>query len=90
MTVKLTYFRVGGKYYAEGSFTTRDDRELHHIWNDIQDMIKYKALPGLQPGSKTPWLVLVNVPGHKHEHPRLMMDERLRDFLIAEEERWED
>jgi hypothetical protein len=71
LTVKLTYFKPRGKYYSEGEFTVDAAQPLHKIWDTIDEMIKDRKLPDLIEGH-SPYIVLVNVPGHMHEHPILL------------------
>lgn len=71
LTVKLTYFKPCGKYYSEGEFTVDAAQPLFKIWDFIDELIKQKKLPGLVRGHSS-FIVLVNVPGHMHEHPILL------------------
>lgn len=69
MKVKLTYFRAAGKYYAEGEYET-SKKSMYEIWDEVRAMNKTEELPGIR-GS---WpLILVNVPDHEHDHPRLLV-----------------
>jgi hypothetical protein len=69
-TVKVQYFRMGGKYYTEGEYSTTL-KDLHEIHDDFRKRIIFGNLPGLTSGSRTPWIIVLNVPGHPHEHPRI-------------------
>ena len=74
LTVKLTYFKKTGKYYSEGEFLVCTDTPLQVVW----DIVSHKSVAGKLPGlafstHAHTFIILVNVPGHKHEHPRLMI-----------------
>jgi hypothetical protein len=71
MKVNLTYFKDTGKYYCEGLYHTNLD-PLFEIWDEVREMKKVGALPGLVKGS-TEFYVLVEVPEHEHNHPRLIL-----------------
>ncbi len=68
MRVELTYFKSSGKYYGEGSFEIKDDLALYEIWGAVAAMKEHPELSGR-------WneMILVNVPGHPHEHPHIIM-----------------
>lgn len=68
--VQLTYFRTTGKYYTEGEFET-SAQHLWHIWAEVDRMRLEKTLPGLIKGH-SPFIVLVEVPNHEHDHPILL------------------
>lgn len=70
MKVELIYFKPSGKYYSEGHYETKLEF-LFEIWDEVREMVSNKELPGLMRGHSD-FYVLVNVPGHKHEHPRLI------------------
>lgn len=72
-TVKLQYFRSsGGKFYSEGEYETEKEF-LFEIWDELKyDMLARGIRPGLVDGHDG-FHVLVNVPGHPHEHPRLLV-----------------
>ncbi len=74
LTVKLQYFKPSGKWYESGEFEVPDTMELYQIW----EFVRLKALNGNLPGlanSVTPYeyMITVDVPGHKNEHPHIMM-----------------
>ena len=77
LTVKLTYFRDTGKYYTHGEYET-EHKPLHQIWDEVRDMADEQRLPGLRPGHSD-FIISVDVPGHEHEHPRLVIPERIFD-----------
>ena len=70
MIVKLTYFKATGKYYGEGIFEALMF-PLFEIWDEVRKKMDMKCLPGLIP-VHSDFIVLVEVPGHIHEHPHLM------------------
>jgi hypothetical protein len=72
LTVKLTYFKQGGKYYSDGEFSVDQSIMLTDVWGLVARMRDRGELPGLVEGA-TEFNILVNVPGHPHEHPRLIM-----------------
>jgi hypothetical protein len=67
MKVKLTYFKNSGKYYTSGEYETKQ-KELFDIWDEVEEMIKH---PGLI-GKWNEGPILINVPDHSHNHPRLV------------------
>ena len=73
MLVKLTYFKLSGKYYSEISYVSKKD-SLFEIWDEVKRRRAVKRLWGLMIGH-SPFHILVNVPGHPHEHPRLILAE---------------
>lgn len=66
-TVQLTYFREGGKFYSTGEYVSHKEH-IYHIWDEIKAM---ETLPDLIGSWNGP--ILVSVPGHPHDHPRLIM-----------------
>lgn len=72
MKVQLTYFKDTGKFYSEGSYET-DKAPLYEIWDEVREMIKQGTRPGLAKGCHE-FHTLINVPGHVHEHPRLILN----------------
>lgn len=73
LTCSLTYFKKNGKYYSDGSFVVAETTQLYEIWELVRAMRKAGALPGLVEGAGPEYTVLVNVPGHRHEHPHLIV-----------------
>ena len=71
MKVQLTYFKDTGKYYSEGEYETEKEF-LFEIWDEVREMFSRGECPGLIGPSG--FHVCVNVAGHKHEHPRLMLN----------------
>lgn len=71
MRVELTYFKRTGKYYSEGEYST-DWADLGDIWAEVRRMNSEGHLPGLVEGS-VGWIILVSVPAHHHDHPRLIL-----------------
>jgi hypothetical protein len=71
--VKLTYFKKSGKFYDEGVFEVLESKPLHAIWGQVREMRENGNLPGLVDGAGKEFMVLVNVPGHQHEHPHIIV-----------------
>jgi hypothetical protein len=69
-TVKLTYFKQGGKYYSEGEYETQLE-PLHEIFDEVREIYRRKRLPGLMAGHSD-FIVLIEVPDHPHDHPHLI------------------
>ena len=75
MKVQLTYFKDTGKYYAEGEYETRQSA-LFEIWVEVKEMLRKGKRPGLVNGQNE-FYVLINVPEHRHDHPRLLPPNKL-------------
>ncbi len=73
LTVKLTYFKQSGKYYCDGEFMVEEGTGLLDVWSHVVGLRNEGRLPGLVEGAGKEFNILVNVPGHPHEHPRLIM-----------------
>ena len=71
--VKLTYFKKSGKFYDEGVFEVLESEPLHVVWGHVREMRESGKLPGLVDGAGREFMVLVNVPGHPHEHPYIIV-----------------
>ncbi len=69
--VKLTYFRLSGKYYSEGEYESAKTH-LFEIWREVRQFLLTRKLPGLVEGCSE-FIILVDVPEHPHEHPRLII-----------------
>jgi hypothetical protein len=74
LTVRLTYFKRGGKFYSEGEFKVDSTASLLEVWDMVKKMHKDGELPGLVSGARFPF-IYVNVPGHEAEHPWLFVDQ---------------
>ena len=61
-TVKLTYFKESGKYYAEGKCTTNHKVPYKTI-SEVRDMLARGVRPGLVDGANE-FYVLVEMPDH--------------------------
>lgn len=73
MRVELQYFKPRGKWYADGGYNTQLE-ELHDIWHEVSELRETGMLPGLARSTRGhDYHVLINVPGHKHEHPTLLV-----------------
>jgi hypothetical protein len=70
LTVNLTYFREGGKYYSSGSYET-DKEDLGKIWQEVREFKFNGRLPDLVEGA-TEFYILIEVPDHPYNHPRLI------------------
>ncbi|CAG0943404.1 hypothetical protein ANRL1_01327 [Anaerolineae bacterium] len=75
-TVKLEYFKEFGKWHADGEYHT-NEFELYRIWFEVEAKLRHRILPGLMAGHSD-FIVSVNVPGHPHEHPHLIIPEAFR------------
>jgi hypothetical protein len=73
LTVKLTYFKKSGKFYDEAEFRAYTNWELYQIWHLVRKLREGGRLPGLVDGAGREFMILVNVPGHRHEHPHLIV-----------------
>lgn len=75
MKVVLTYFKPSGKYYSDGVFdmipTSLDG--VGEIWDAAERRQRDGNLPGLAEGSGREFFILVGVPGHPHDHPKLIL-----------------
>lgn len=69
-TVKLTYFKRGGKYYSEGEYETQIEH-LFEIFDEVRELLWSKQLPGLMVGHSD-FITLIEVPDHPNDHPRLI------------------
>lgn len=67
--VELTYFKQTGKYYSDSEYES-NKQDLWEIWDEVRELAKYKRLPGIF-GSE--FYILVKVPTHEHNHPRLII-----------------
>jgi hypothetical protein len=72
--VELTYFKQSGKYYSEGELEVDARLYMHHIFDEVRRLLKARTLPGLVEGHSN-YIVLVDVPGHVHNHPILIIEE---------------
>jgi hypothetical protein len=72
--VYLTYFRPNGKYECEGSYHSAKE-ELWEIFDEVEDLLRISRLPGLIE-DHSDFIVLVEVPEHKHNHPHLVMEDK--------------
>jgi hypothetical protein len=71
--VNMTYFKKSGKFYDEAWISVPGDMELHQIWELVRRMRSEGRLEGLVEGAGREFMILVNVPGHRHEHPHLIV-----------------
>lgn len=73
LTVRLTYFKKNGKFYDAAEFRAYANWSLYGIWNLVRKLREEGKLPGLVDGAGREFMILVNVPGHRHEHPHLII-----------------
>lgn len=73
LTVQLTYFKRNGKFYDTAKFQAYANWSLYEIWNLVRKLREEGRLPGLVDGAGREFRILVNVPGHRHEHPHLIV-----------------
>ena len=71
--VNMTYFKKSGKFYDEAWISVPSDMELHQIWELVRRMRSEGRLEGLVEGAGREFMILVNVPGHPHEHPHIIV-----------------
>lgn len=75
MKVQLTYFKPSGKYCSDSVFdmipTSLDS--LSEIWDAAERRQKDGNLPGLVEDSGREFFILVGVPDHPHDHPKLIL-----------------
>ena len=76
MVVKLTYFKLTGKLYSGGDYTTtlKANDGIWRIWNEVREMLETGGLPDLYEDHGS-FIVLVDVPEHPQNGPHLIMDE---------------
>jgi hypothetical protein len=73
LTVQLTYFKRSGKFYDKSEFQAYANWPLYEIWNLVRKLREEGRLPGLVDGAGREFMILINVPGHRHEHPHLIV-----------------
>lgn len=71
MKVQLTYFKLRGKFYCDGEYTTQKEH-LFEIFDEVAQLSDTRQLPGLTEGH-SPYIVLISVPEHPHNHLHLVM-----------------
>ena len=71
--VNMTYFKKSGKFYDEAWISVPGDMKLHQIWELVRRMRSEGRLEGLVEGAGREFMILVNVPGHPHEHPHIIV-----------------
>lgn len=71
--VNMTYFKKSGKFYDEAWISVPSDMQLHQIWELVRRMRSEGRLEGLVEGAGREFMILVNVPGHPHEHPHIIV-----------------
>lgn len=91
MIVELTYFKDTGKYYSSGRLEVPDVlpnaigglpagevTPLFEIFSLVRHLSHARSLPGLVEGHSA-FHVLVDVPGHPHQHPHMVLNARFPD-----------
>jgi len=75
LCVMLTVFKMTGKYYTSASYyhTEIIAPRIDEIWSEVRGYLKAGKLPGLMEGHDADWIVLVEVPDHPHNHPKLII-----------------
>ncbi len=71
MRVELDYFKSNGTYYTSGSYDTKLE-DLAEIWLEVGEMFNHRTLPGLC-RMHDYFIVLIDVPYHSYNHPRLII-----------------
>ena len=71
--VKLVYYKRSGKFYDQGELHVDESLELFRIWGHVRDLRDRGQLPGLIEGAGKEYIVSVDAPGHRNEHPHLLM-----------------
>lgn len=71
--VKLTYFKKTGKYYDDATFEIPAHIGLLAIWEMVEEMRADGKLPGLIEGCGKEFMILIDVPGHHQQHPRILV-----------------
>jgi len=87
MQVNLTYFKRSGKYYSTGCYHDVENKGLSDIWQEVKNRRDAGLLPGLSSGDHSEFIVLIDVPDHPHNHPRLLV---MRKYIgeVANGENW--
>ena len=78
MKVNLTYFKDTGKFYSSGAFDYGG--ELYEIWNVVKLKQETGNLPGLTENHGE-FIVLVDVPEHENNHPKLIIPEDIKEKI---------
>lgn len=78
LTVNLTYFKPGGKYYCDGAFKVEGGTPLFKIWHQVHELKSARSLPGINGAD---WTILIRVPDHPHDHPHIIPYDPLDSIL---------
>ncbi len=73
LEVILTYFKDTGKYYSGGEGYVAHHLNLEEVWETIRAWQRQGTLPGLCPHAGKDFYILVRVPNHPHDHPKLLL-----------------
>lgn len=66
----MTNFRSDGTYHSEGEYDS-ELRDLNEIYEEVHDMAKLRSFPSLV-GIHGTFFVLVDVPDHQYNVPRIV------------------
>lgn len=76
-TVTVKYFKTTGKYYGEGEFKSTGGT-IWEILNELRGKLDNDIRPGLVDG-KNEYIIIMEVPGHPHDHPTLILPKHLEE-----------
>ncbi len=71
-TIKLTYFKESGKYYAEGELEVTADVKMYELFNRVRHMRDRGNLPGLGEGCGKEFTVHIDADDHPLGYPALI------------------
>lgn len=84
ISVVVDSFKPSGKWYAQGCVhvskidpISKTERILYDIWKDVEVECLEQRIPGLAHGSSG-FYVLLTVPDHLDNHPKLWIPPELR------------
>jgi hypothetical protein len=70
-TVKLTYFKLTGKYYAEGEYVAQQ-RHVFEVVDEVREMRRRGELPGLCRGA-CEFIIHISVDENSGGYPTLVL-----------------
>lgn len=77
--VHLQYFKHTGKYYADGEMEVPGDMAMYEIFKLVRKRQREGNLPGVnRPGD---YYIVVDVPAHPHNHPAIILPEKIEKFI---------
>lgn len=71
-TVRLTYFKLSGKYYSEGTYQT-ECPYMFRVFEEVEEMLHSGHWPGLAPNSLHYFITLVECPTLEDAYPGIIM-----------------